>query len=555
MSANSPDSFVLGIDFGSDSVRALAVSAKDGRTVGSGVSEYRRWGEGRYCDPQSNRFRQHPLDYLESMEAAVVEALSEAGPAARGAVRALSVDTTGSTPCLADARGVPLALTPGFEDDPDAMFILWKDHTAIDQARRINEVAAGWGGQDFTVFEGGIYSAEWYWAKAIGAIESNTRVAAAAATIIEHCDWMPAVLTGAASARDIKRSRCAAGHKAMWHASWNGYPAPAFLERLHPGLSRLLGELGPETHTADEVAGAISPEWAARLGVPASAVVSVGAFDAHMGAVGGGVAPGTLVKIMGTSTCDITIGRKRPGEERLIPGICGQVDGSVARGYLGYEAGQSAFGDVFAWYRDILSWPLRAIAGYGGVAAGAGRPEASILPALEAAASAAAPGASGILALDWLNGRRTPDADQSLKGAITGLSLGSDAPGVYRALVEATAFGSKAIVDRFREGGVAIDRVSAIGGVASKSPLTMQILADVLDMEIILPEADQCVALGASMFAATAAGIYPDVFAAQEAMSPKTARTYKPDRGSAAVYSRLYEDYAALGGFIERKRT
>jgi len=549
MNEKTPDAFVLGIDFGSDSVRAVAVCASDGRTAGSGVSEYRRWGEGRYCDPRANRFRQHPLDYIEGMEEAVGRALAEAGPTVRGAIRGISVDTTGSTPCLADGRGVPLALSPGFEDDPDAMFILWKDHTAIEQARRINETARNWGGQDFTVYEGGIYSTEWYWAKAMVALGSNPRVAEAAETIIEHCDWMPALLTGAASARDVKRSRCAAGHKAMWHRSWNGYPVPEFLERLQPGLSRMLGALGGETYTADEAAGVISPEWARRLGVPGSTVVSVGAFDAHIGAIGGGVAPGTLLKIMGTSTCDITIGRGGSGPERLVPGICGQVDGSVAKGFIGYEAGQSAFGDVFAWYRDLMSWPSRAIPGLAGV------PEDAILPALESAAAAIKPGSTGIVAMDWLNGRRTPDADQSLKAAITGLSLGSDAPGVYRALVEATAFGSRAIVERFREGGVAIDRVSAIGGVASKSPLTMQVLADALNMEIIVPEADQCVALGAAMFAATAAGIYPDVFAAQAAMGPKTAKTYKPDRGAADVYSRLYSEYQALGAFIERKRT
>ena len=549
MNEKTPDAFVLGIDFGSDSVRAVAVSASDGRTVGSGVSEYRRWGEGRYCDPRANRFRQHPLDYIEGMEEAVGLALAEAGPTVRGAIRGISVDTTGSTPCLADGRGVPLAMTPGFEDDPDAMFILWKDHTAIEQARRINETARNWGGQDYTVYEGGIYSTEWYWAKAMIALGSNPRVAEAAETIIEHCDWMTALLTGAASARDVKRSRCAAGHKAMWHRSWNGYPAPEFLERLQPGLSRMLGLLGAETYTADEAAGVISPEWARRLGVPASTVVAVGAFDAHIGAIGGGVAPGTLLKIMGTSTCDITIGRAGSGSERLMPGICGQVDGSVARGFIGYEAGQSAFGDVFAWYRDLLSWPARAIPGLAGV------PEDAILPALESAAATIKPGSTGIVAMDWLNGRRTPDADQSLKAAITGLSLGSDAPGVYRALVEATAFGSRAIVERFREGGVAINRVSAIGGVASKSPLTMQVLADALNMEIIVPEADQCVALGAAMFAATAAGIYPDVFSAQTAMGPKKAKTYKPDPDAADIYSRLYSEYKALGAFIERKLT
>ena len=542
------ESFVLGVDFGSDSVRVLVAEASNGRTVGSGVSTYPRWSQGLYCDPKENRFRHHPLDYIESLTEAAQRALTEAGTSVRARVKGISIDTTGSTPCLADSRGTPLALTPGFEDDPDAMFILWKDHTSLAQARRINEVARGWGGQDYTVYEGGIYSAEWYWAKALRAVETNPRVAKAARTILEHCDWMPAVLTGASGLDSIKRSRCAAGHKALWHASWGGYPSAAFLGKLHPALAAIASSLGSETWTADEVFGTLCPEWAERLGLSKSVVVSVGAFDAHLGAVGGGVAPGTLVKIMGTSTCDITIGAKPSGAERLVAGICGQVDGSVVPGYIGYEAGQSAFGDLFAWFRDLISWPLRALPLM--AAPGAGD---AILPALEEEASRVKPGSTELVSLDWINGRRTPDADQGLKAAISGLTLGSDAPAVFLSLVEAAAFGSRAIVERLRQSGVPVERVSAIGGVAIKSPLVMRTLADVLNMEIVVPDADQCVALGAAMFAATAAGIYPDVLAAQSAMGPSLARSYKPDPERAAIYDGLYTRYKRLGEFAVKE--
>ncbi|HTX72655.1 MAG TPA: ribulokinase, partial [Rectinemataceae bacterium] len=494
MSAQKGRDFVLGIDFGTDSVRALVADAADGAVGGQGVAPYRRWAEGSYCAPRENRFRQHPLDYIESMEAAVRQALAEAGGASGGAaggkVRGIAIDTTGSTPCFADAAGRPLSLSLEFAEDPDAMFILWKDHSSVAEAERINELARSWGGVDYTKFEGGIYSSEWFWAKVLHVVRSNPRVAAAAATVVEHCDWMPALLCGSRDYRSIKRSRCAAGHKAMWHASWGGYPPAAFLDKLNPRLSVLAASLGTETYTAETVFGKLSPEWAKRLGLSTEVVVSVGAFDAHIGAVGGDVAPGTLLKIMGTSTCDIMIGPKPSGAEKLVAGICGQVDGSVVKDMIGYEAGQSAFGDVFAWFRKILAWPARALPGLGDPQA----IEDKLLPALEAEAAKIDPSESGLVALDWHNGRRTPDADQALTGALAGISLGTDAPAVYRALIESAAFGSRAIVERLRSEGVKVERVAAIGGVARKSPLVMQICSDVMGMDISVSANDQSVA-------------------------------------------------------------
>jgi L-ribulokinase len=563
MSATRGDDFVLGIDFGTDTVRAIVADTADGSLVGSGVCAYPRWSAGRYCEPRENRFRQHPLDYLEALESAVRAALAEATGAGKRVaerVRGLCADTTGSTPCLADGKGQPLALDPAFAEEPDAMFILWKDHTSVAQAERINRLARTWGGEDYTKYEGGIYSSEWFWAKVLRVAETNPAVASQAVTIVEHCDWIPAVLTGVEDHQQIKRSRCAMGHKAMWHASWGGYPPPRFFELLHPRLAALVTSLGAETHTAAEPAGRLTPEWAARLGLPAGIAVAVGAYDAHIGAVGGDIGPGTLLKIMGTSTCDIMVGPRPAKGERLVAGICGQVDGSVIPGWIGYEAGQSAFGDIFAWFRGVLAWPLRAglARAVNTEAANSARPndaaefEEAILPALEAAASRVAPESSGLVALDWLNGRRTPDANQALHGAVVGLTLGTDAPALYRALVEAAAFGSRAIVERLRSQGVAIERVAAVGGVARKSPLVMQVSADVLGMPISVPASDQSCALGAAMFAATAAGLHPEVLAAQTAMRAPVERVYEPDPARKATYDRLYEKYLALGAYVEQ---
>ena len=560
MSATKGRDYVLGVDFGTDSVRAIVADAADGSSAGRAVSAYARWARGEFCDPLTNRFRQHPLDYVEGIEDAVRRALAEAGPGVAAKVRGITIDTTGSTPCLADGRGTPLALVPEFAAEPDAMFVLWKDHTAVAQAQRINELARSWGGEDFTKYEGGIYSSEWFWAKALKLVENGTRAAEAAATIIEHCDWMPALLTGTRDLGALKRSRCAAGHKAMWHASWGGYPPAEFLDRLNPRLSRLAASLGTETYTTETVFGKLCPEWAERLGLSPDAVVSVGAFDAHIGAVGGDVAPGTLLKIMGTSTCDIMIAAKSNGPQRLVRGICGQVDGSVVRGMIGYEAGQSAFGDIFAWFRNLLAWPLRAIPSIvpkgndRGMADIARRNlEDIILPALEAAAAKIDPSESGLVALDWHNGRRTPDADQALTGALAGIRLGTDAPAVYRALVESAAFGSRAIVERLRAEGVEVRRVAAVGGVARKSPLVMQICADVLGMAISVSASDESCALGGAMFAATAAGLYPDALTAQAAMRAPVEREYEPDPARRAVYDKIYDKYKALGAFAEKE--
>lgn len=553
--------YVIGIDFGTDSVRSVVVNASDGEIAGTSVEYYPRWSKGLYCDPVASRFRQHPLDYLEAMELSVVEATRRAGKDVAARVRAIAVDTTGSTPVLADGSGRPLSLTPRFEQNPDAMFMLWKDHTSVVEAERITRLARSWGGPDYTRYEGGIYSSEWFWAKVLRVIEKDPAVAGAAVTVLEHCDWIPAVLTGTRDLRAIKRSRCAAGHKAMWHAEFGGYPSESFLTKLHPRLAELKATFGSETWTSDRPFGPLSSEWAAKLGLPAGITVATGGFDAHMGAVGGGIEPFRLLKVMGTSTCDMLVAPKGEGPEMPVAGICGQVDGSIIPGMTGYEAGQSGFGDVYAWFKSLLSWPLEAIM------ASVPAPDEPtkkaladtvidrIIPDLEKAASALPAGDDSLVALDWMNGRRTPDANQRLAGGITGIRLGTDAPRIYRALVEATAFGSRAIVERFRSEGVRVDSVIAIGGVAKKSPFVMQVVADVMNMAIAVPAGDQAVALGAAMFAATAAGIHRTVQDAQRAMSSGIEATYEPDPARARRYDSLYGDYLKLGSFVEKELT
>lgn len=553
----SGNACVVGIDFGTDSVRSIVADAATGSVLGTSVRNYPRWADRLYCAPVDNRFRQHPLDYLESMEASVREALREAGAAASALVRGIAVDTTGSTPVLADRSGAPLALSAPFAENPNAMFVLWKDHTAVGEAERLNRLARTWGGVDYTKYVGGIYSSEWFWAKAIHVLETDPAVAEAAVTVLEHCDWIPALLTGTTDLARFKRSRCAAGHKALWHAEFGGYPSDAFLAKLHPKLPALKKTLGTETFTADTPFGVLSAEWAAKLGLPRETVVAVGAFDAHMGAVGGGIGRNRLLKVMGTSTCDIVVSPPANEPEKLVSGICGQVDGSVIRGMIGYEAGQSAFGDVYAWFKALLSWPLETILPtLTGISDEVKRQVADgiaeqIIPALEKGATALNVEETVPVALDWLNGRRTPDANQRLTGAITGLRLGTDAPRIFRSLVEATAFGSRAIVERFRAQGIRIDRVIAIGGVAKKSRFVMQTIADVMGIEVAVAAGEQPVALGAAMFAATAAGLYRQVEEAQQAMSAGTESVYRPDPVRAKRYDRLYKDYVALGAFVE----
>ncbi len=541
--------YVAGVDYGTDSVRVVIVDAANGEEVCSAVTNYERWGESKYCDAAANRFRQHPLDYIEGLERSMTNALATAPAGTAEKVKGIAFDTTGSTPGAVDKDGIALAMLDEFAENPNAMFVLWKDHTGVKEAAEINDAARGWGGEDYTRYEGGIYSSEWFWAKILHVLREDKKVRAAAYSWVEHCDWISALLTGETNPLKIKRSRCASGHKAMWHASWQGLPAEKFLVKLDPLLKGLHARLYKDTYTSDIKMGELCPEWAERLGLAAGIAVGVGAFDAHMGAVGGGIEPYALTKIVGTSTCDMVIAPIEEYKDKLIRGICGQVDGSIMPGMLGMEAGQSAFGDVYAWFKDLVAWPLGSVLGMEGADLAAAEEE--IVPALARQAAEVPVDESGIVAIDWFNGRRTPDANQLLKGAITGMNLGSDAPRLFRALVEATAFGARKVADRFEEEGVPIKKVIALGGIPKKSPFIMQVLADVMNRNILITRCEQACALGAAMFAATAAGIYEDVAAAQKKMNSGFEGEYKPNGKNVKKYGVLYERYGKLGSFVE----
>ena len=552
--------YVIGIDYGTDSVRSVVVDTSNGKIEGTSVFEYPRWKKGLYCNSSSNQFRQHPLDYLEGLEHSVRGALKGLSEEVILNITGISVDTTGSTPVAVNQEGIPLALDREFENDPDAMFILWKDHTALKEAAEINELARSWGGEDYTRYEGGIYSSEWFWAKVLHVLRHSPGVRKNAWSWVEHCDWIPALLTGNTNPLELKRSRCAAGHKAMWHKDFNGLPDQRFLSKLDPLLDGIRDRLYTETFTCETEAGTISEEWALKLGLPSSVRVGVGAFDAHLGAVGGEIKPFNLIKVMGTSTCDMLIAPLSATGEKLIAGICGQGDGSIVPGMTGLEAGQSAFGDIYAWFSRVLMWPVtEIIAGLEWLDKSSREriveeTTEKIIDELSRRAEKIPVEETAIVALDWMNGRRTPDANQELKGAITGLSLGSDAPGIFKSLVEATAFGSKMINDRFVSEGVRIDAVIAIGGVAKKNPLVMQIVADVLNMPIRVASSDQTCALGSAMAASVVAGIHRDIPSAQDAMGGGFEMEYRPDPIRAAKYETLYRKYKELGSFIEKSK-
>lgn len=549
--------FVIGLDYGTDSARAVIVNAETGKTIATAVKYYPRWKEGKYCNPSINQYRQHPQDYIDVLIATVREALAECPEGTAEKVVGIAFDTTGSTPVFTDKNGVPLSMLPEFAENPNAMFVLWKDHTAVNEAAEINALCKKWD-IDYSAYEGGIYSSEWYWAKALHVLREDEAVRKAAYSIVEHCEWLPALLTGVSSSKDIVRSRCACGHKAMWHPKWGGLPSEEFLTGLDPLLAGFRERLFSDTETADKPVGHLTEEWAEKLGLTTNVVVAGGAFDCHMGAVGAGVTPHTFVRVIGTSTCDVMVASYEEIGDNLIKGICGQVDGSVIPGMIGLEAGQSAFGDVYAWFKKVLEFPLKNILAKSSIIDEETKKKLieetsdRIIPELTAEAEKIPMEESTIIATDWINGRRTPDANQMLKGSITGLSLGSDAPRIFRALVEATAFGGKAIVDRFRNEGVKIDNVIGIGGIALKSPFVMQTLSDVLNMPVKVCNTDQACALGAAMFAATAAGVYPKVEDAIAAMNSGFAKEYYPDAARAAVYQGLYEKYIALGKFTEK---
>jgi len=547
--------FALGIDFGTNSVRALIADVATGEEVGTHVHNYTRGRDGVILDDADANFaRQDPQEYIEGLEASVRGAIRDAeGVSGFSAdqIVGIGVDTTGSTPIPVDARGVPLVFQDKFRDNPNAMAWLWKDHTGIEEAELINRKAREHS-PDYTKYCGGTYSSEWFFSKILHLATVAPEVYDAAASFVEHCDWMPALLAGDTRPKQIKRSRCAAGHKAMWNAEWGGLPSQEFLSSVSPKLDGLSAKLYTESYTSDTRVGGLCAKWASKLGLRQGIGVAVGAFDAHMGAVGCGIKPGRLVKIMGTSSCDMMV---TPHLDRQVKGICGQVDGSMVPRMIGLEAGQSAVGDIFAWYRDQIRWPIENLLPLSRISSAVAGPS---LPALMEEAKGLAfkvlteraeklrPGQSGLLALDWLNGNRTILIDSNLTGLLVGLTLATRPEEIFRALIEGTAFGARVIMDRTREYGIAGNEVITAGGLAERSPFLMQIYADITGRPMKVSRSAQTCALGSAMFGAVVSGCYSKVEEAQQAMSGLKDVVYTPNAPNRQIYDRLYTLYRRL---------
>ncbi|MBN1796086.1 MAG: ribulokinase [Sedimentisphaerales bacterium] len=530
--------FTIGLDYGTNSVRTLIVETTTGKEVGTCVYEYETGQAGIILDEKDhNVARQNPTDYVKGIEVTIKGAIADAkgkdssfDPAK---IIGIGIDTTGSTPLPIDKEGTPLAMLDEFKDNPNANVWLWKDHTGHAEAAEITELAAK-EHPEYLAKCGGTYSSEWFFSKVLHCLRVDPKVYDAAYTWIEHADYMTALLTGTAGPDKIKRCRCAAGHKAMFNDDWGGYPAKEFLSKLDKKLGRLSDTLGKKTYAIDTAAGNLTTEWAEKLGIPAGIAVAMGAFDAHLGGVGSGIKEGTLVKIIGTSTCDMVV-RDKKADLTDVPGICGIVDSSILPGCWGLEAGQSAVGDIFNWFVNYIQ---------------PGGKDAGSHEALTKKAAKLKPGQSGLLALDWNNGNRTILVDQRLTGLLLGQTLHTKPEEIYRALIEATAFGALTIINRFEEYGVKIKEVVNCGGISEKNALLMQIYADVTGREMKISRSAQTCALGSAIAAAVvagkAAGGFDNCADAQKAMCGVKDTTFKPNPQNHKTYQKLYKLYKQL---------
>jgi L-ribulokinase len=532
--------YAIGLDFGTNSCRSLLVDIVTGKELANHVFAYPSGRHGVIEDPSNpNLARQNPADYLQGIESTIKGALKKAGAKRKSFsprdVIGIGVDTTGSSPMPIDAEGTPLCFSKRFKNNPAAMVWLWKDHTSFAEASQITQLASKIRPQ-YLLKIGGVYSSEWWWSKILRCKNESPEVFEAAYSWVEICDWIPAVLTGETTPARIKRSVCAAGHKALFDPGWQGLPDEEFLDRLASGLSALRSRLYRDAFTSDTIAGFLSHAWARKLHLSDKVAVAVGAFDAHMGSVGAGISAGILVKIVGTSTCDIMV---HPHNEPLrdIPGVCGIVDGSVMSGFYGIEAGQSAVGDIFLWFVDHLVPDIY------------GKTRDRKFAKLEEKAGKLKPGQSGLLALDWNNGNRTVLVDVRLSGLLIGQTLQTTPEEIYRALIEATGFGALVIIDRLEEYGVKVHEVVNCGGLAVRNSLMMQIYADITGRPMKISRSEQTPALGASIFAAVAAGEknrgHRTIEDARLAMTG-IGKTYIPQMQNHATYRKLYTLYRQL---------
>ncbi|HYG21505.1 MAG TPA: ribulokinase [Verrucomicrobiae bacterium] len=524
--------YTIGLDYGTNSVRALIVNVASGAEVAAAVWTYAHGTQGVVLSRDPNLARQHPADYVKGAEVTIRQALATAKKSVRGfnaeQVAGIGVDTTGSTPLPVDSEGQPLVFQKKFENEPAAMAWLWKDHTSVHEAAEITSLAKEMR-PEFLAKCGGTYSSEWFWSKILKCLRVAPKVFNAAHSWVELSDFVPAALTGTLHPDKFIAGVCAAGHKAMWNAKWGGYPDQEFLAKLDPKLAALRERLTTRVYTVEKAVGGLTADWAKRTGLKPGIPVAVGAFDAHLGAIGSGVTEGSLVKIIGTSTCDITVA---PNQSKLadVPGLCGIVDGSVLPAHFGLEAGQSAVGDIFNWFVNYIQ----------------PRGKAGTHEALTAEAAKLKPGESGLLALDWNNGNRTILVDQRLTGLMLGQTLYTTPAEIYRALIEATAFGALTIINRFEEYGVQIKQVLNCGGIAEKNPVVMQIYADVTGRPMKISRSAQTCALGSAVAAAVAAGVYPNFATAQKKMTGLKATVYKPNAKAHAVYKDLYKLYRQI---------
>lgn len=547
------DKFVVGVDFGSDSVRATVVNVVSGISAGGGTALYPRWAQGLYQHPEQNVFRQHPLDYLESLEKCVKDAVACLSESQKNNIIGIGVDTTGSTPVPVDREGVPLALKEEFRECENAMFQLWKDKSAVAEAEEIEEAFAHGSDIDYGVYQGK-YCAEWFWAKILHTVRQDERIREAAYTWIEHCDWMVGLLCGNTSPENIYHSACAAGHKALWHSKWKGLPAAELLASLDPYLVSVRERYGNSPQPAAVKAGKLTKEWADRLSLPEGIGVSGSSFDAHAGAVGAGIREKVLVCTIGTSAVDMLVGKAQELAGKDIRSFGGQAENSILPDYVGIETGQAAFGDIFGWFKKVLMWPIRQTKEYlpdGEYDRLCEAMSDTMLNRLQEEAKEL-PEDLFPVSLDWFNGRRYPDTDDFQKGMIGGLTLGAEAPYLFRSLVFGAVCGLKRIVEGFEKAGIELDKVVAVGGISKKSEYIMQMMADVLGKKISILDADQTCALGAAIYAAVAGGAYETMQEASDNMAAKSIREFVPDETKKDFYGQKYGEYLRLAGLSDQ---
>ncbi len=543
--------YVIGIDYGTDSARAILVDASDGRVLAGKTSFYPRWMKGLYCDAATQQFRQHPLDYVECLENVLKGVVAECPDPA--AIRAICVDTTASTPCFCDAAARPLALNEGFEENPNAMFVLWKDHSGIEESRKITATAAEYE-PNFTCLNGNDYSPECFWSKVWHLINVDEKVREAGISVIELCDFIPALLTGVQDYRDIKPGRSVASAKHLWAEKWGGFPPDEFFAKLDSRLIPIKDRLVADNRTSDKVAGHLSREWADKLGLSTDVAVGYGMIDAHSGGVGAGVRKGKYVINMGTSGCMMFVMPKAEIGDRIVDGVFGQADDSILPGYVGFETGLSALGDAYAWFRKLLAWPLHNIAAeHPELAEIMAKEEDRLIVELTKAAQELPLDPDAPFANDHLNGRRSPNPTSDITAAIAGLRLTTQAPEIFKAIAEATVFGFKAIVEFLERSGIYAESFVAVGGISRKSPYIMQMLSDALGRDVAVSDCNDSCAMGVAMYAAVDAGIYKDIETAQDAMEQPASKVYHPDAGKAGYYAARFAKYQALTSFSETK--